>query len=439
MPTSTVSDRLPGSTELAPAPDAVALSWLVMVRWAGFAAEVGAVFVGWRGLGVSSTLALPAAAILLSALSNLWLSYRVRRAPPTSLAAGGWLVCADVVILSGLLYDSGGVLNSVSIFYLVHIVLAALVLGRTWTWIVTTLSIAGYGVLFLSPSQDLSAARAMHPEIAMHLRGMWMAFAATALIVALLVARLATLVERRDRALAEARDRRARDARLVSLVTLAAGAAHELSTPLGTIAVAARELERALGNGPAGGADHRDDVRLIRAEIDRCRRILNDMAGRFGDPVGDAPVASTLARLRDATLALLAQTDRDRVDAAGGDAPIVWPIGAVARALANLLRNGLQASAPDGRVAFDAAARGRHIAITIADRGHGMNAAVQARAGEPFYTTKPEGSGMGLGLFVATSTIEQLGGTLRIVSAEREGTTVTVTTPADVSRPDRQP
>jgi two-component system, sensor histidine kinase RegB len=423
------------SPEITQTPDLVALSWLVMVRWTGVIAEAGAVFAGWRGLGVSSPLTVPTTVIALAAASNLWLAYRVRRPPPPSLSLGGWLVSADVVALSLLLLDSGGVLNPVSIFYLVDIVLAALVLGRSWTWLVTLLSIGGYGVLFLMPSQDVRAALAMHPEIGMHIRGMWLAFAATALIVALLVARLATLVERRDRALAALRDRRARDARLVGLATLAAGAAHELSTPLGTITVAAGELERALDDRTTA---LREDVRLIRREVERCRRVLNDMAGRSGELAGEAPTPYPLERIGPQTLDLLGPDERARVDVrTAAQSPTVrWPMGAVTRALANLVRNGLQASAPDGRVALSAAAGpGDSIAVTVTDQGRGMSPFEQARAGEPFFTTKPEGAGMGLGLFVAMSTIDQLGGTFALSSAEGRGTTVSVTLPADVTRP----
>ena len=139
-------------------PDAVALSWLVMVRWTGIAAEIAAVAAGRRGFGAPASFALPAAIVALSALSNVWLGYRLRRAPAPAVAIAGGLVAADVIALSWLLLDSGGVLNPVSIFYLVDIVLAALVLGRTWTWIVTTLSVCGYGALFLWPSQALQTA-----------------------------------------------------------------------------------------------------------------------------------------------------------------------------------------------------------------------------------------------------------------------------------------
>jgi two-component system sensor histidine kinase RegB len=231
------------------------------------------------------------------------------------------------------------------------------------------------------------------------------------------------------------RERQARDARLIGLATLAAGAAHELSTPLGTIAVAARELERSLDDAAAAG-DRREDIQLIRAEIERCRRVLNDMASRSG-ATGEAPSPRALADLASDVLAQLAPDERRRVDVSiPGDVTIRWPAAAVTRALANIVRNGLQASAPDDRVTLAARREpSDHVVVTIADRGHGMAPDVRARAGEPFYTTKPEGSGMGLGLFVATSTIDQLGGTLRVTSAAGQGTTVDVALPVDVAVP----
>lgn len=414
--------------------DAVALGWLVMVRWAGVAAGAGAIFAGWRGLGVPTSLAGPAFFVTAAAVSNVWLAYRLRLRPAPPLAVGGWLVSADVVALSGLLLDSGGILNPVSIFYLVDIVLAALVLGRRWTWIVTTLSITGYGVLYLLPSQQLRAARMMHPEIAMHVEGMWLAFGATSLIVAMVVTRLATLVERRDRALLALRERRDRDAHLVSLGTLAAGAAHELSTPLGTIAVAARELERSLDDTPGAEARHAD-VRLIRAEIERCKRVLQDMAGRSGALTGEAPTPQPLANLEAGLLAQLSADERARVDVSlPSTVTTCWPAGAVARALANLVRNGIQASQNGGRVSLSARLEDDRVMLTIVDRGVGMSTAVQDRAGEPFFTTRAEGAGMGLGLFVTTSTIDQLGGTMRISSAEGVGTTITITLPQDAAQ-----
>ncbi len=257
---------------------------------------------------------------------------------------------------------------------------------------------------------------------------------ATSLIVAMVVTRLATLVERRDRALLALRERRDRDAHLVSLGTLAAGAAHELSTPLGTIAVAARELERSLDDTPGAEARHAD-VRLIRAEIERCKRVLQDMAGRSGTLTGEAPTPQPLSNLEAGLLAQLSADERGRVDVSlPSTVTTCWPAGAVARALANLVRNGIQASQNGGRVSLSARLEDDRVMLTIVDRGIGMSTAVQGRAGEPFFTTRAEGAGMGLGLFVTMSTIDQLGGTMRLSSAEGVGTTITITLPQDAAQ-----
>ena len=172
-------------------------------------------------------------------------------------------------------------------FYLVQIVLAALVLGRLWTWIVTVL--VGRRLCGAVPRRRRASSaprKACTRRSRLHMRGMWLAFARDGADRRVLVTRLALAIERRDRALEIMRERNARAMRFAGLATLAAGAAHELGTPLATIAVAARELEQRARAPAAPTPDLRDDAQLIRAEIDRCRRLLDDMAGRIAEPIG---------------------------------------------------------------------------------------------------------------------------------------------------------
>ena len=123
-----------------------------------------------------------------------------------------------------------------------------------------------------------------------------------------------------------------------------------------------------------------------------------------------------------------------RLDArAPDDVRVLWPVLAVARAVVNLVRNAAQASGEQDRVILEGRAHGDgRIRIDVIDRGAGMSRDHLARAGEPFFTTKPPGAGTGLGLFVARSTIEQLGGTLGLTSEPGRGTTATIILPADV-------
>jgi two-component system sensor histidine kinase RegB len=260
------------------------------------------------------------------------------------------------------------------------------------------------------------------------MRGMWLAFALTAVIIAALVTRLLGALERRDRALDLLRVRNEGAMRAASLATLAAGAAHELSTPLATIAVAARELERGLADSSNEG---RDDARLIRDEAARCRAILDDLSGAAGQPSGEPPQSTSLMRVLEDVKARLASGDRDRLRIAHmSDAEVQWPIRPVERALANVIQNALQASGREVRIAVTR--ESNTLTIVVADDGPGMTAEQAARAGDPFYTTKAGGTG--LGLFVTRSTIEQLGGTFRLATRPDAGTAVTMTLPVHVGR-----
>jgi len=414
------------------ATDRVELNWLATVRWATIAASGSALVFGRTALDTApATSALLALAV--ATVTNLKLFSDAQRGRPVAPWVPGALVSMDVAVLTVCLLRSGGVLNPVSIVFLVDIVLAAFVLGRPWTWVITLLSVAGYGVQLLAPTPELAAAQTMHPQIAQHVRGMWWAFAFTASVIGVLVARLATAIERRDRRLAALHDDAARRARVVGLATMAAGAAHELSTPLGTIAVAAGELSRTASTLP-GGAALDGDLALIRAELDRSRRILTALSGRADD--GGTPATTSIAAVIDAALAQCPAHERARVTV-DGDASIdmtgdvTWPSALVARALGNVIGNALLAD-PSGAIHLVVApASDDRVTLTIVDRGAGMDRDTVARAGEPFFTTRAANGGMGLGLFVARAAAEQIGGELTIDSSTEaaRGTTVRITLP----------
>jgi two-component system sensor histidine kinase RegB len=113
------------------------------------------------------------------------------------------------------------------------------------------------------------------------------------------------------------------------------------------------------------------------------------------------------------------------------DIRVVWPVHVVARAVGNLTQNALHASTDAVSVVATSGSDGL-VHLAVIDRGAGMSIEQLNRAGEPFFTTKPAGVGTGLGLFVARSSVEQLGGRLSLVSAPGKGTTATITLPSDV-------
>jgi len=212
---------------------------------------------------------------------------------------------------------------------------------------------------------------------------------------------------------------------IVVLLTLAAGVAHELGTPLGTIAVAAKELQRAADALGLVDSDIPQDAALIRSEVDRCRQILDQMAEPSASSLGEDLTDPAWADLEADLAGDLSADDRQRVS-------FLWPSQScgpvprkgLVRAARAVLANALEATPQSAGVAVSVRSEGGGWCLEVADQGSGMAPEVLARVGEPFFSTKPTGSGMGLGLFLARTFAEQLGGALRVESTVGRGTTV---------------
>jgi two-component system sensor histidine kinase RegB len=228
---------------------------------------------------------------------------------------------------------------------------------------------------------------------------------------------------------AEARERR-RD-RLVSIAALAGGAAHELSTPLSTIAVVARELER------QGNASTAEDARLVLAEVERCRGLLREMANEGGREFEDTPHYLPLGSVIRSAIDELPDPEAVRVELTAGvdfQATIGVPPRAFSRALRNLLKNGLDASAArEGTVMLRVGRADGNWTFEVTDTGSGIPPEVIARLTEPGFTTKSKGDGLGLGLHLTRTVLELLGGRLAIHSEVGRGTRVVCTLPGTMA------
>jgi two-component system sensor histidine kinase RegB len=408
----------------------IGLPWLAAARWATLAAQAGAALMGATVLDVPVRWSLVAGVLGVTAVTNLWLSRQGARTA-TGVDVPALLVVLDVVGLAIVLFAAGGPLNPVSIYFLVLITQAAFVHGARVASVVAGVSTGLYGLLFVAVTPELHAALAMHPEVAHHFRGMWWAFAATAALVTTFVARLARAVAQRDAAVRALEGRLARTESLTRLATLAADAAHELGTPLGTIALTAGELERDLAKGPRDLSGAIEDVRLIREESHRCRAMLDDMAGRAGQPAGRGARRATVAEVVERALAELSEARRGAVQVAGPtDVEGLWPVEALSRALLNVLRNAFDASPPEATVRLEVLADGPWLRLDVIDTGAGMTDDVAAEAFEPFFTTRP-GTGRGLGLVVVRQTLEMLGGRVDLHTMPGAGTRVSLMMPLE--------
>jgi two-component system sensor histidine kinase RegB len=396
------------------------LLWLLRLRWVAIA-------------GISLPL-LPLAVILLAeVVTNLLLTAWARGVVlvPEWVPAG--IMAMDVVLLTLLLSLTGGAFNPFSFLYLVHIALAAVVLRSHFTWALVGLALAGFGALFMLPegSPAHSASGDAHADhLRRHLEGMWVAFGVAAGFIVYFVQRVRRALAERESELVAARNLTARNEKFASLATLAAGAAHELSTPLSTIAVVAKELERQLEHD--GSSDAVADVRLIREQVTRCRDILHQMAADAGDAQGEGLADITVADLVSNALDGAAESSRIVVTLpdAARDERLHVPPRAVAQALRGVLNNAVQASGIAQPVTLRIVRTAEGWRFEVRDAGSGMSADVLRRAGEPFFTTKSPGRGMGLGLFLTRAVLSRLGGRLELDSTPGQGTAATLVLPA---------
>ena len=256
--------------------------WHIRLRWITCAIQLGAVSVAWVFPQLDLPLQRLAVLMLASALANGALAAWQSAGRTLPLVAAGGALALDVVLLTGLLEITGGPFNPFSVIYVVHVALAAFTLGRSWAWGIGSLATTAYGFLVYDHLQhEATLSHHRLNDFPTHLFTMWVAAAVTAELMMYFITQVSSALARRQREVDDMRARAARSERLAALTTLAAGAAHELSTPLATIAVASRELERALGRF-AVAPELLGDAKLIRTEVDRCEAILDQLSGRAG-------------------------------------------------------------------------------------------------------------------------------------------------------------
>jgi two-component system sensor histidine kinase RegB len=410
--------------------DALNLAWLIRLRFVAVAGQAVAVAVAHQVLGVPLPIPWVTALIAVELASNVSLAIWARRGAAPGGGALAGVIAFDVWLLTGLLYLTGGPFNPFSFVYLVYISLATVLLRARYTWMLAGLSLTCSALLFLDHVTLRLPATSHDEHMRWHLWGMWVAFGVAAVYIVYSQLRVLQALSGREAELAEARDRAARHERLVSLATLAGGAAHELASPLSTIAVIAGELERELVARNSDD-DLIEDMRLVRTELAACRRILDQMSAQAGESAGEEVTPSSVEELVGHALdGIPEQPPLTTELGQWGSARLAVTRRALAQSLRVLVRNAQDASTDETPVTLtvDCCAAG-NLRFEVRDRGVGMSSDVLARAGEPFFTPKPTGRGMGLGLFLCRAVVESLGGEIQLESRPGQGTTASIVIP----------
>lgn len=407
----------------------ITLPWLIRLRWLFVAGQLLVwIAVRW-GLGVAVPWWPFGIAIAVMAVSNLLIETPgLRRRPPAHLMGGALLL--DTALLTVQLAGLGGATNPFTVMYLVYITLSSIVLSARWTTAVALLAIAGFALLFAVPA-EMHVHHSGPPLLNPHLQGMWAAFVLAAALTAFFVRRISRAIAVQREQIAGLREAAARGARHASLATLAAGAAHELNNPLSTIAVAAHEASLRAKQLP-DGASVAADLELILGQVERCQQILHQMAARV-TATEDADRSTTGVLVDELRAQLGERADRVDIEVAGETTELRVPTAPVVQSLVALIHNALDASRPEDRVRLELRHDGAAIAITVEDHGAGIPADVLAKVGEPFFTTKPPGRGLGLGVFLARMFFESHGGELSIESRPGVGTRALARLPVEVA------
>ena len=361
-------------------------------------------------------------AIGIGFLSNviIWL-FRDRVAVARRVDFSRALLVLDSVLLAFILGGSGGAHNPLSSLYLLNVVLAAILFDRWTAMVIAVIASGSFACLYIGfPYLSHNHVGISHD---LHIQGMVVVLGVMSFVIVLFVDRL-------NREVNTVRNEQEQKDRFEALATLATGVTHELSTPLGTIAIAAKELEKVACHSCANGAC-KDDARLIREQVDRCRSIIDRLdQNSLNDLRNPGECFDVKELIEDLRLVLNAEELsflRFSLDTAC--MTIRAPRVLLVQSLANLIRNALLANREQRPIRISSRLQDGKVLLQVVDQGTGIDADTLRQVGNPFFTTRSHGEGIGMGVFIARSLIERLGGKFTIRSKPECGTTVEIILP----------
>lgn len=394
---------------------------LLRLRWIAASGQTLLLLVSYFGLEIMLPYLGMISIISVTAVTNLLLHSQRGRMFNTYPWLVPGVLTLDTMLLTALLFLSGGISNPFSLLYIIHVAMAAVALKQIWTYWMIALSAVSLFVIYhwhypLALPEKIGG-------VSLPQSSYTFSILLVACVTAYCISRVTSALSEREKQIAHARSLAARNERLASLTTLAAGAAHELGTPLGTIAVVAHELEVASQKENCRILESvREDASLIRSQVLRCREILDRMsASALGehDPSIQEIHTDELAELLRKEVGRRSEWIRITPNSEKSFFACKQDL---LQALAPLLKNALDACAGNREVSLQIERKAGSLLFTVRDEGAGMDQTTLDRVGEPFFTTKGPGRGTGLGVYLVRLIAEKLGGSLEFHSKVGEGT-----------------
>jgi two-component system sensor histidine kinase RegB len=408
------------------------LHTLVRLRWIAVVGQTAAVLFVHMVLGFPLPLGFCLAVIALSAWLNIFLALRWRSTLRLSDQSTALLLAYDILQLAVLLYLTGGLENPFAFLFLVPVMVSATALPPRFTILLAALALSLSTVL---TSQHLPLPWKEGEPLTLppvYVAGLWTALLCGTVFSAVYASRIAAEARQMSEALAATELVLAREQQLSALDGLAAAAAHELGTPLATIALVAKELKREL---PPSAA-YTEDLDLLLSQADRCREILSRLSDRAAQ--SDAMFArlkltvmleEIAEPLRGSDVEVVVERGRQATDASAE--PWVLRNPAINYGIGNLLENAVDFAA--SRVDVEPRWTASDVSISICDDGPGFSQEIFDRLGDPFVTTRRgydsaeppidlgQHQGMGLGFFIAKTLLERSGATVTLANRKGNG------------------
>jgi len=323
-------------------------------------------------------------------------------------------------MLAILLFLTGGSSNPLTLLFLLSLTVAAAVLSSYYIWMVAVATIVSYTVLLFVHIPFPLVNSAHQNDFGIHIIGMWWGFILSATLIASFVVRMGRTLREQERMLATVREQKLRDERLVALGALAVGTAHELGTPLATIAVLASEMTREYADStPEIG----QQLALLKAQVSRCKTALANLSASAGQGQAESGSGMPLDDYLQQILSqwqLMRPAARIQVQMEGErPGPLVIAEQTLTQAIISILNNAADASPLQVEMTarWDAA----QLLLEVCDRGEGMTPAVSAAVGKTVFSTKARNQGLGLGLYLAYAVISRFEGDIRLFNREGGG------------------
>ena len=398
------------------------LKRLFVFRSAVIMSELAAILFAVYFLNVVLPIQSMLLIIAIYALFNGHVLLHLKRAGGTSATEFFLHLVIDVLALATLLYFAGGSSNPFVSLFLLPLVIVAATLPKRYVWGMAAVTLACYTLLMLinvPMNQEMAGhhhhAAQQSSSFSLHVLGMWFSFLLGVGLILFFVVSMADALRQRDLKLAEAREQNLRDEHMVALGTLAAGAAHELGTPLSTMAVLTKEMENDYGQQP----DIVEKARILRSQVDRCKTAIGQISASAGQIKAESGQRKSVeAYLQDSAALWQEMHPASTIELTldGTDpAPVIVVDTTLNQAIINLLNNAAEASRE--KIELHATWTDHDLHIEVRDFGKGFSQAALEELGKPFFTTKKDGHG--LGFYLAQSVVRRFGG--EVTFGNREG------------------